>query len=224
MRAKNAPKPKGLANIWQNCIRCFVWVGQCNRYCNPVKVGMKHFFLVPCLTVLLWLGLSQPSWAAIQSDVDLLLDTKECPVCILDEADLSGRDLRGSNLKIATLTDANLSGADLSNANLILAFMDGINLSGATLHGANLNGAQLSKANFSGADLTKAELSQANLLDADLSGADLEGAVLVSAKLGTANLKGANLKDANLRGVNRSMALFCDTVMPDGTIASRDCE
>ncbi|HEY9887322.1 MAG TPA: pentapeptide repeat-containing protein, partial [Candidatus Obscuribacterales bacterium] len=107
---------------------------------------MKHAVLALCLTILLWLGASQPSWAAIQEDIDLLIETNECPVCILDGADLSDRDLSGANLKIATLTDANLSGAKLLRANLMLAYMDGVNLSNADLTGAQMNGAQLSQA------------------------------------------------------------------------------
>lgn len=208
--------------ISPNYLRCFARVGQWERI-DIQEVGMKQSLLALCLTVLLWFGLSQPSWAAIQDDVDLLKETNECPVCILDEADLSNLDLSGANLKIATLTSSNLSGTNLTRSNLMLAFMDGINLSGAVLKGAQMNGAQLSQANLSGADLSEAEMTQANLLDADLSNANLQGAIMLAVKLGEANLKGANLKDANLRGVNRSMALFCNTVMPDGAIENRDC-
>ena len=66
---------------------------------------------------------------------------------------------------------ADLSGADLSGANLRWADLRGANLRGADLRGADLRGADLSEANLRGADL-----SEANLRGADLSGADLSGA------------------------------------------------
>ena len=66
---------------------------------------------------------------------------------------------------------ADLSGADLSGANLRWADLRGANLRGADLRRADLRGADLSEANLRGADL-----SEANLRGADLSGADLSGA------------------------------------------------
>ena len=69
----------------------------------------------------------------------------------LNEADLSGANLRGANLNEANLRGADLRGADLSRANL----------SGANLRGANLSGANLSEADLSGANLSGADLSEA---------------------------------------------------------------
>jgi hypothetical protein len=72
---------------------------------------------------------------------------------------------------------------------------------------------------FQGADLRFANLAGANLsninaMNADLRGANLRGAcivesVLFEAQLGTAKLDGA---------------IFCNTVMPDGTINTSGCE
>ncbi|MEL6780630.1 MAG: pentapeptide repeat-containing protein [Cyanobacteria bacterium J06597_16] len=42
--------------------------------------------------------------------------------------------------------------------------------------------------------------------------------------VGVANFSGADLTGANLRGVNRSRAIFCHTIMPDGDEENRDCE
>ena len=71
------------------------------------------------------------------------------------EANLSGANLYGADLRKADLCGANLHGADLCEANLC----------GANLHGADL----------SGADLRWADLCEANLCEADLSGTDLCG-------------------------------------------------
>ena len=70
------------------------------------------------------LGFATPSYAFIQEDIDMLMDNNECPVCILNDADLSGAQLHMANLKIASLTGANLSGADLSKTNLMLSDLD----------------------------------------------------------------------------------------------------
>ncbi|CAM9590551.1 unnamed protein product, partial [Heterosigma akashiwo] len=66
-----------------------------------------------------------------------------------DQADLSGRDLRGIFSDHRTLVSAwgsNLQGADLRNAGLLNA-----NLAGADLRGANLQGAYLNNADLEGA-------------------------------------------------------------------------
>ena len=63
-------------------------------------------------------------------------------------------------------------------------------------------------ANFSHANFTGAELAGANLQGADLGGACLVGA----------NLLGADLAGANLKG-----AIFCQTLMPDGSFNDQDC-
>jgi hypothetical protein len=71
-------------------------------------------------------------------------------------------------------------------------------------HKLDVQGSDLSGANFIGA-----QLSEANLQDVDLSGACLVGA----------NLHGAIIDDStNLEG-----AIFCRTLMPDGSINDQDC-
>ena len=73
---------------------------------------------------------------------------------------------------------------------------------------ANLNGAKLSGHDLSGSDLSRADLSKADLSRAFLRQTDLRGAVL----------RGANLDFAILID-----AKFCNTVMPNGDIAIKDC-
>jgi uncharacterized protein YjbI with pentapeptide repeats len=77
-------------------------------------------------------------------DVKQLLDTRNCPSC-----DLQNAQIIGVNLNRADLTGANLSGANLYRT---------------TLHGAALKGAK-----FAGADLGGADLRDAR--DANLAGA-----------------------------------------------------
>jgi hypothetical protein len=121
-----------------------------------------------------------------QADLGRLKDTKQCPNCRLDGANLSY---------------ANLLGANLISANLRTSTMNSITLIGANLTGANLSGSNLSRADLSGARLQQANLSGANLSDAILTSARLEGANLSGAILSGANLTGAKLDGANLDGV-----------------------
>lgn len=75
----------------------------------------------------------------------------------------------------------------------------------ATFVGRDLRGANLSKSNFTGA-----QLAQADLRGSNLSGACFVGANLLDAKLGNS--------------VNLGGAIFCRTLMPDGSIDNRDCD
>lgn len=68
------------------------------------------------------------------------------------------------------------------------------------------------------ADLKRTDLSEANLALANLSGASLEGANLESANLYGAILNRADMGNANIKNINMDGVLFCDTIMPDGSI------
>ena len=84
-------------------------------------------------------------------------------------APLSGRDLRGINLRRAILTGAELNETVLENARLEGARLDRANLEGTRLKGAHLEDASLKGALLGGADLRRAFLSKAT---------DLEGVCL----------------------------------------------
>jgi hypothetical protein len=73
------------------------------------------------------------------------------------------------------------------------------------LRNRDARGANLSNSSFVGADMTGADLRGANLSGGCFIGADLTGA-----KLGNS--------------VNLHEAIFCNTVMPDGTIDNSDCD
>ncbi|PNK13109.1 low-complexity protein [Cylindrospermopsis raciborskii S01] len=133
---------------------------------------------------------TSPSYAYSQSDLDRLLETRECPECDLSDADLS---------------DADLSRDDLRRADL-----DGANLYGANLYGANLRGAKLKDA-----DLSSAYLKGADLTGANLSGADLRSARLKDADLRRADLIGADLRRADLRGADLTCAVGADLIVAE---------
>lgn len=88
----------------------------------------------------------------------------------------------------ANLSGANLGGVDLRGAKLGWAILREADLRGATLREANLARADLRRA-----DLRGANLDRANLLRADLRGANLLGANMSKTGLGGAILRGAIL-------------------------------
>ena len=58
-----------------------------------------------------------------------------------------------------------------------------------------------------------------NCINCDLRNADLRLTDLSDASLESANLYGAILNRANIRNANIDGVLFCDTIMPDGSIS-----
>jgi uncharacterized protein YjbI with pentapeptide repeats len=141
--------------------------------------------------------------------------------------------------KVAALV--NLTGANLVAADLQGAVMPGAAASFVDFHGADLEGADLTYAELAASDLEAAGIAGADARDADLTRADLAGANLSGARFGASSLVEADLHGANLGGTDLSGAdlygaavdpsfpagaTLCDTVMPDGTVASprSDCE
>jgi uncharacterized protein YjbI with pentapeptide repeats len=99
----------------------------------------------------------------------------------LDNAYLSGADLKQLWMKDAFLREASLFGTDLSEAHLTR-----VNCSEADLHRANFRKAYLRGANFSKADFIDADLSEAKLWYVNLTETNIEDA--------------RSLKDTDLRG------------------------
>ncbi|ELD3643930.1 pentapeptide repeat-containing protein [Listeria innocua] len=100
-----------------------------------------------------------------------------------ERADLTGADLRHTNL-----TNAVLSGADLRHANLTNADLSNANLTNAVLSGADLRHANLTNADLSNANLTNADLSNANLTNAVLTWVnwqDVRGLTVVAVQVDT---------------------------------------
>ncbi len=173
---------------------------------------------------------SNPYYVAAQalSNAQVVAGTKidGCTVIAFTNcagADLSSQYLQGAFLAYSNLTGANLAGVDLLQADVAYATLDGADLTAARLSatstteasfaGAQMAGSQWvlvagSQTNFSHADLAGANFTSAGLTSSDFQGADLSGVNFT-----LADLTGADLSGANLRG-----AVFCQTVMPDGTI------
>ena len=122
-----------------------------------------------CSMALIHLG----SLANAAQDADLLrlLESRNCPQCRLQDADLVHADLRDSNLTKAKLQRANLSGVQLDGADL-----RGADLSFASLMGASLRSADLRGAVLTGADLREADLFEAKFDPEALSRSHWKGA------------------------------------------------
>jgi serine/threonine protein kinase, bacterial len=115
------------------------------------------------------------------------------------------------------LNQLNLQGADLSGTNFHSALFEKANLQGANLHNSDFGRATLTKANLRDANLSKAYLSHADLEAADLRGADLSNAYLSNANLRGANLCGANLTGAKIGDDQLALAKTnWMTVRPNG--------
>lgn len=89
-------------------------------------------------------------------------------------------------------------------------------------------GVTLSGCHLRDQDLRGVDLSGAFLHDVDLGGADLTGADLTDAQLSRVWAVGTNLRDADLSGAlvnggDLQKALYCNTTMPEGTIANGSC-
>jgi len=122
----------------------------------------------------------------MQKAVDKLLGDRNCIRCDLRGANLSGKNLRQTDLMGAYLIGANLSGSNLAGANLRGAWLTSANLKRANLHGADLRGARLVGADMAGANLRKTDLRDARLAGANLTGARLNGAKFLGATLHSA--------------------------------------
>ena len=130
----------------------------------------------------------------------------------IPQVNLSGADIRDSDLMGAMLQRANLAGCYLNPCHFYHANLVQANLSQALLNGANLRGANLSGADLSNADLDRAVLSDANLTGVNLTGANLSRTVLT----------GANLTDATLTGADLSRAALTRTVLVSATFQGAD--
>lgn len=133
--------------------------------------------------------------AANPEHLQRLLKTNQCPNC-----DLSGADLKDTNLFGANLTNANLKGAILKGSNLGFANFTDADLSGANLENAYLDRATLENTNLAQADLTGANLRNTTIVGVRLNGANLRGANLQQLNLTGASLRGVDLTGANLSG------------------------
>ncbi len=112
-----------------------------------------------------------PAAAASFDTVVRLLDSRSCPRCELQDADLVRADLRDADLRKALLQRANLSGARLDGARLGGADLSFTSLQGASLRGADLRGAKLEGTYLREADLSGAQIDSGSLATTHWQGA-----------------------------------------------------
>jgi uncharacterized protein YjbI with pentapeptide repeats len=124
--------------------------------------------------------------------------------CDFSDANLRGKNLKGSLFKNVDLTDADLCGADLESS----SFAD-TKLIDANLTDVNLDSTSHSKGDFSGANLTNVTFRVATFSKVDFSGADLTGV----------DFTGATFADTDFAG-----AIFCRTIQPNGNVDNSDCD
>ncbi|NEQ52468.1 MAG: pentapeptide repeat-containing protein [Leptolyngbya sp. SIO3F4] len=190
-----------------------------------------HLVALPVVTASSLLLVNIPKAEAVnEDDLKRLLETKECPGCNLQEADLRRLDLSG----------ANLEGANLKNANFFYAILDGANLSGADLGSTNLSyvsaipllsdltdstGERLEiPAKFIGADLTGAlmnygDFSGADMREANFFEAFIDKTLFVGAQLQRTNFEITFVHDVDLRGAN-----LCGSTYWGGNDYRRACD
>lgn len=123
----------------------------------------------------------------------ILVSSKSCVNCRMQNVDLSGSDLSG----------VDLSGADLSGAVLSNALLTRVSLEASRLFGARLDHANLESANLSGAFL------MSNPAAGVLQAASLVGAHMRNVNLAHAQLSGANLTDATFYGAEPAGQSVC---------------
>lgn len=145
--------------------------------------------------------------------------------------DLSGADLRASDMRETDFPGTNFDRCDLGGVNFKDAILVESTFVGCSLLGASFEGADLLAAYFSEADLTAvsfdfarmhlAGLAFASLRHASLEGADLRNATLTRADLTDASLFSADLTEANLwladlTRADLSESVYVHTRWPDG--------
>ena len=134
-------------------------------------------------------------------DLMEFLNTGKCVRCDLKNGDITGFHF---------------------NSNLETLYLDGSDLKGANFEEMDLRAIgipiYLMSANFSRANLTGVNLSKAFMQSTNFRYADLSGANLAETQMDSMNFTGANLRRTGMQHV-----IFCETIMPDGTINNSGC-
>jgi uncharacterized protein YjbI with pentapeptide repeats len=125
----------------------------------------------------------------------------------LDDVDLRGATLSGSQWFECTLCDVRLDRAVGHGLVIRMSLLEGVRARAADLRGAKLENCQLAgivldRATLCGGSLIDSDLTRASLRDADLQEVDATGAMLRGADLRGANLRGTVLAEADLRGAD----------------------
>lgn len=125
----------------------------------------------------------------------------------LDSATIDDTDFSGACLEEADLTGLDLRSAEFSGAVLIEAVLTRCRLDGQHMPGVNLRKANLSQADLSGSCLAHADLSEA----------DLRGAGLAEIEWERADLSGADLRNCSFHAGSSRSGLVDSVIASEGT-------
>lgn len=144
---------------------------------------------------------------------------------ILDDADFTGADLRGSYLQHARLYDVNFQGANLStilsntnhgyrNTDLRFGRFLRTKSRGTKYDGANFQNADMSCSDFRDASFRNADWGYANAQQSDFRGADLFCTAIFNTNLQDVDLRGAKHLESMTKGTSSiPFALFLRTIV-----------
>lgn len=146
---------------------------------------------------------------------------------IMNRTNLIGANLTKANLSHVQASGANFSSTQLMQANLYQAILNNTSLTGANLQqanftNANLQAARLAQVKASGASFRSANLTKSEWQKADLSAADFSGSNLQNADFSSSRLVGANLSNANLEYVNFRNANLSSADLRGAKLAGAD--
>ena len=146
---------------------------------------------------------------------------------ILNRENLSGVNLKGSDLTMSALIEANLERARLDKVDFSDSNLNKANLRHADIRNARLNWATLQGADLQSADLEWSSLRRVELIDANLTGtnftlADMQEANLQNALAEGAVFDSALLNNANLEGACFHNASFDNAVLEGALLRKAD--
>ena len=170
---------------------------------------MGKVFVATCLIF----GLStQFVYSLDTAKLERFKQSRSCEYC-----DLTGAVFDRMNLQGANLQNAKLEGASFENVDMTPRQME------KTIHFTNLENGNFRSVNFTGAQLASATLIGGYFRDANFTAANLENADMSDGNFKKAVFIGSNLFGARLQGAKLDGALFCNTIMIDGTINDANC-
>lgn len=170
----------------------------------------------------------------IDHNVSILLSSRKCQGCNLQDADLrsaflnqaniEGADCEGASFNESTMISALLNGGNFRNADFSNVDMQSVQANMAFFTNANLGQAKLDQATFQNTQFKrvtagslgcfKTNFTNSDLTDSTFRNANCEGAIFKDANLtgvafNSANLQEAELTGATLSGTDFSGAMWC---------------
>lgn len=162
------------------------------------------------------------------------LESTDFQNSILNLAIFQNANLRNSRMQRISAVRANFRSADLTGTQFDHSWLDSSNFSNAIVltadfrraslvhtvfNEANLQEVNLRLVDAKFADFSKADMRNTRCMEGDFSQAIFTGARLDNANFTRAKLVGAKDFDRNAPGL-----ILCETIMPDGSVVTRNCE